>query len=127
MAGTPFATYVDVEARWRTLSDSEQDIADQLAADASGMIRDRWADVDARIAAETLDGDSVIRVVAGMVKRAMLNADAEGLESQTRVAGPFSLNSKFANPMSNLYFTAADILVFEPESSRTTVHVGWLA
>jgi hypothetical protein len=123
----PFATHADVEARWRPLSDAEDDIADQLAIDASDMIRERWADIDDRIAAESVAATSVTRVVAGMVKRAMINADSEGLESRAQTAGPYSVNDKYANPLSTLFFTAADILVFEPDGYTRKVLVGWLA
>lgn len=123
----PFATYTDVEARWRPLSAAEEAIADQLAVDASDMIRERWTDIDARIANGAVPASSVTRVVAYMVKRAMLVGDAEGLESQQQTAGPFSVNNKYTNPNGNLYFTAADVLVFEPEGSVPTARVGWLA
>lgn len=123
----PFATYADVEARWRTLSDAERAAADVLAADASGMIRDRWSDVDARIANGALSSESVTRVVAFMVKRAMINADSEGLESRSQTAGPFSVSDKYANPTGNLFFSAADLLVFEPEGYAPTARMGWLA
>ena len=127
MASTPFATSADVEARWRTLSEEDRDRADVLTYDASAMIRERWGDVDARIASGDISNESVIRVVASMVRRAMIAGDAEGLESRAQAAGIFSVNDKFANPMGNLYFTAADILVFEPEGSRSAVYQGWLA
>lgn len=123
----PFADHTDVEARWRPLSETEDAIADQLAIDASDMIRERWADIDDRITAETVSADSVTRVVATMVKRAMINADAEGLESRQQTAGPFSVNDKYANPTGNLYFTANELLVFEPEGYNRKSLVGWLA
>lgn len=123
----PFADHTDVEARWRPLTDDEDAIADQLAIDASDMVRERWADVDDRIAAETLAADSVTRVVAHMAKRAMDRPVPEGFETFNQTAGPFSAGGKVSNPNGNLYFTAADILVFEPEGSVEKVRVGWLA
>lgn len=123
----PFAVSTDVAERWRTLTEDEAAVADRLAADASDMVRERWADVDARIAAGSLSLDSVRRVVAYMVKRAMINANAEGLESRAQTAGPFSVNDKFANPTGALYFTAADVLVFEPEGSTVVAATRWLA
>lgn len=127
MAETPFAASDDVAARWRTLSTDEAAVANVLAGDASEMIRERWTDTDARIASGDLLIESVTRVVAGMVKRAMINADAEGLESRSVTAGPFAQSDKFANPLSSLFFTASDILVFEPEDTRRTVYQAWLA
>src|SRR5690349_11329851 len=102
----PFATYADVEARWRPLTSAEQDVATTLVDDASAMVRSRWTDVDSRIASGALTAADVIRVVASMVKRAMLNIATEGVEQQSQNAGPFGLTQKFANPSGNLYFTA---------------------
>lgn len=118
MAETPFATASDVAARWRTLSDAETVTADTLAADASDMIRTRWPDVDDRIAAGTLTALSLTRVVANMVKRAMMVGDREGLESRSEAAGPFSVSDKFANPNANLYFNAEDIRLLDGRAGR---------
>jgi hypothetical protein len=123
----PFATHIDVEARWRTLTATEQAVADKLAIDASDMIRERWTDVDARIASESIAATSVTRVVAGMVKRAMDRPTPEGYETFTQGAGPFSVGGKLANPLGNLFFTAADLLVFEPDGYTRKAFVGWLA
>lgn len=122
----PFATYADVEARWRTLTSAEQTVATTLLADASDMIRSRWADVDSRIAAASLDASSVVRVVANMVKRAMIIGDNEGLESRSETAGPFAYSDKFANPNGNLYFTQDDLRLFEPQEYAKRAVVGWL-
>lgn len=127
MPNAPFATSEDVAARWRTLSDAEVGVADILSIDASAMIRERWADVDSRIASGDLLLSSVTRVVASMVKRSMLAGDTAGIESRAQTAGPFSVNDKFSNPTGNLYFTAAEISLFDPEDSRRTVYQAWLA
>lgn len=122
-----FAGYMDVEARWRPLSTAEQDVADQLAADASAMLRERWPDVDARVTAGTLTAASLTRIVAMAVKRAMLVGDAEGLESQQQAAGPFSVSATYSNPNANLYFTAADVLLLDGLGYVPRSRVGWLA
>lgn len=114
----PFADASDVAARWRTLTTDESMLADQLAADASDMVRDRWPEVDDRIAAGTLSADSVLRVVAYMVKRAMNVGDLEGLESRQQTAGPFSVNDKSANPNANLYFTREDVRLLNGRPPR---------
>ena len=118
MADTPFATAADVAARWRTLTSDEQTTADTLAADASDMIRARWPDVDDRIAAGTLTALSLTRVVANMVKRAMIVGDNGGLESRTEGTGPFSYSDKFTNPNANLYFTAEDVRLLDGRAAR---------
>lgn len=118
MAETPFATAADVEARWRTLTQTETTAADTLAADASDMIRTRWQDVDDQIAAGTLTALSLTRVVANMVKRAMIVGDNEGIESRSETAGPFAHSDKFTNPNANLYFTAEDIRLLDGRAAR---------
>lgn len=109
MAETPFATATDVAARWRTLTSEEVTRADVLAADASDMVRTRWPDVDDRVTAGTLSALSLTRVVANMVKRAMIVGNNEGLESHSEGSGPFNYSDKFTNPNANLYFTAEDV------------------
>lgn len=118
MPETPFATADDVEARWRTLSSTEATTANTLSYDASDMIRTRWPDVDDRIASGSLTADSMTRVVASMVKRAMIVGDREGLESRAQSAGPFSVSDKFANPNANLYFTAEDLRLLDGRTGR---------
>lgn len=118
MPEAPFATAIDVEERWRTLSPAETATANILASDASDMIRTRWSDVDDRIATGSLSADSLLRVVAGMVKRAMMNADVEGLESRAQTAGIFSVSDKYANPNANLYFTAEDLRLLDGRRGR---------
>lgn len=127
MADTAFATADDVAARWRTLTSAEQIVANTLAADASDMIRTRWADVDSRITSGSLSATSVTRVVAAMVKRAMIAGDATGIESRSQTAGPFSVSDKFANPTAALYFTEDERRLFEPQEFARRAVVGWLA
>lgn len=124
---TVYATTDDVAARWRPLTDAEEIVAQTLLGDASAMIRQRWPDVDARLADETLAMEDVTRVVASMVKRAMLNAGSEGVEQQSQTAGPFAINNKFANPTGALYITAEEALLFEPERRHPSARMGWLA
>lgn len=109
----PFATHEHLEARWPSFPYQQQDYADQLLIDASNMIRDRWPDVDTRIAAGTLLAESLERVVCNMVKTAMLNPESEGLESQGITTGPFGIDRKFSNPTGSLYFTAEMIRLLD--------------
>lgn len=105
---TAFAVYTDVAARWRTLSATEQTQATVLLGDASAIVRSEAPAVDVRIAAGTLDADLVKAVVAGMVKRAMLASDVEGISAQQEIAGPFQRQQTFSNPLGNLYLTKQD-------------------
>lgn len=122
-----FATWTDVQARWRPLTAAEQTVATTLLADVSDMIRSRFRDVDARIASGSLTAASAKRIAATAVKRAMIASDAEGLESRAQTAGPFSVSDKFTNPNGNLYLTAEDIRLLGGEYSAATARVGWLA
>jgi hypothetical protein len=97
-----FAVYTDLEARWKTLSSAEQETATVLLEDASVIIR---AEVPG---ADDLDPDLTKLVSCGMVKRAMIAADSEGISQDNRTAGPFSQQRSYANPMGNLYLTKQD-------------------
>lgn len=123
---TAFATVSDVAARWRPLSDAEEIIAATLLDDASDIIRLRFPDVDDRITAGTLSADSVTRIVATMVKRAMINMDTAGVAQRSQTAGPFAVSDKFTNPTGNLYLTADELLLFEV-LPYLRAKQGWLA
>lgn len=120
-----FASSDDVVARWRPLTDAERGVVDTLIDDASDMIRVRWPDVDQRVTNGSLSEDSLRRVVANMVKRAMLNGATEGVQSQAQGVGPYSLNTTFSNPTGSLYLTAEDARLFDGHAPRS--RVGWLA
>lgn len=124
---TPFATDADVQARWRTLTEDEAAVAGVLAADASDIIRSRWADVDDRIAAGTLRASSVTRIVAAMVRRAMIVGDNEGWTQRSETAGPFTVSGTLSNPGGYLYLTADDVELFERDGYTRRSLVAWLA
>jgi hypothetical protein len=114
-----FATAQDVADRWRPLSDSEETLADVLCGDASTLIRARFPGIDGQAAAGQIDPDILTIVVAGMVKRAMI-APADGVSQQSETVGPFSRAQSFANPLQNVFLTAADlvlILGYQPSAS----------
>lgn len=121
-----FATAQDVADRWRTLTSDEVKVANMLASDASDMIRSRWPDVDSRIDSGALRIESLVRVVANMVKRAMLNGEVAGLSAQTQGAGPFNISQTFANPNGTLFFTADEISLLDGEPTLRSA-VRWLA
>lgn len=120
---TPFATNADVKARWPSFPTGEETYADTLCGDASRNIRNRWNDVDARIASGALDAEDVKQIVAYMVKRAMRNENSDGVEEETTTVGPFGESRKYSNPDGNLYFTAQDIKTLDgkPEKRAFTV------
>lgn len=124
MTDTPLAEPGDVQAGWRTLTADELDRATTLIDRASRKIRARWADVDDRIAAGTLDADAVADVVAEMVQTAMTQP-IPGAEQYAEQAGPFNFSVKYGNPFGRLFFTAEMVRVFEGEPSGA--YQAWLA
>ena len=122
----PFANTSDVELRWRSLSTSEQPIAETLIDDASDMIRVRWPDIDSRVAGGSVSTTTMVRIVAGMVRRAMMNRDSEGVTQQQQTAGPFSQGATYSNPNNNLYLSADDIRQLDPAGFAPRVKMGWL-
>lgn len=84
----PFATYPDIEAVWRPLTEAERTVAPALLEVASAIIRARFADIDARIASGALSAVLVRQVTVAMVRRYM---EARGPSSPTQQSlGDFS-------------------------------------
>lgn len=111
-----FATPADVAARWRPLTPDEETVAETLVSDASMLIRARFPGIDAQVAAGQVDGQVLTLVVANMVKRAMV-APPDGISQQSDGMGPYSHSQTFANPLGNVFLTAAEttlILGYQP-------------
>lgn len=108
----PFASAQDVAERWRPLSSVEESIADTLALDASALIRARFPGIDAQVTSGAVDADILTMVVAGMVRRAMVSPD-DGVSQQSEGVGPFSQSRTFANPLRNVFLTAADLVLIQ--------------
>jgi hypothetical protein len=75
-----FATREQVAGLWRPLKPAEEIVVDNQLAKASRLVRRLVPDVDARIAADTLDAEVVGDVVVDMVLRVMRNP--EGMRSE---------------------------------------------
>lgn len=82
----PFATLMEYEELYGTLSEGRRSIARALLGRASKLIRDSFPRVDTRIADGTVAGDTVGLVVINMTAQVMRNI--AGLRSET--TGPFS-------------------------------------
>lgn len=129
MSATSFATPADVAARWRPLTDAEITVATTLCLDASNLIRAQFPGIDAQLASGAIDPDVLTAVTAGMVKRAMV-APSDGISEQSEAMGPFSQSQTYANPLGNVFLTAADttmILGYQPSGqtghfANTTIH-----
>lgn len=102
-----YATWQDVQARWRTLTVDEQALATTLLEDAAVELDGACPPSDPPTAREL----SVRKIVSvRMVKRAMLSADAggAGVTSLQQSGGPYQQTQQFANPLGDLYLTKAD-------------------
>ena len=98
-----FATYEDVEARWRTLTAEEQARAEVLLEDASNMLIGMVTiDISDQQQAKNLK-----QVCANMVIRSMVASASEtyGVDELHATMGPFGQTAKFANPNGDLYVT----------------------
>lgn len=115
MPDTAFASSDDVADRWRPLSEDEQALVNVLIDDASTLLRARFPGIDDQIGS-TLDEGTVTIVVSNMVRRALI-APLDGVSQETQTTGPYSHSTSFANPMRNVFLTAADemlILGYRP-------------
>lgn len=121
----PFATPDDIESRWRPLSADEMALASTLIDDASDVVRSRWPDIDDRIALGALPSARATRVVASMVKRAMMNRDSEGVTQAQQGTGPFTQSLTYSNPTGNLYLTGDEIKALSP-NGFIGVRQAWL-
>lgn len=105
-----YATYKELEARWRTLETEEQTRADQKLLDASLII-----DAECRQAGIVIDvkdettAATLSLIACEMVKRAMVApVDQAAVSQQGITVGEFSGSLTFANPSGDLYLTKAE-------------------
>lgn len=101
-----FATYEDIEARWRTLTADEQTRATTLLDDAAVMLN-RLVVVDA---SDMEQADALKIVSCNMVIRSMVASasSAFGVDELQATMGPFGQTAHFANPSGDMYLTKLD-------------------
>lgn len=105
----PFATILDLESRWRCLSDPERGVAQRLLDDAAAMIRAAKPGIDDLIDDGKLDPTLPAIVSCSMVRRAMSGpVDVLGATQHQQTAGPFSQNVTVSSPDTTLYWTRQD-------------------
>lgn len=104
------ATPKDLEARWRTLTNEEESVAETLLSDAQNMIamllatkgKSLEAYADNEVYAETAKA-----IICAVVKRSMAAGDdVMGLSQHSMTAGSFNESFSFANPSGDMYLTA---------------------
>lgn len=101
-----FADVSDIEARWRILTDAEQERASTLVDDASAMLSAQ-VDIDAANAEQMR---LLKTVCCSMVIRAMsaTEADSFGANSMTMTAGPYTQSWSYSNPTGDMYITKSE-------------------
>jgi hypothetical protein len=108
-----FAQLTDLQARWPALPLASESVAVQLLADASLWLR-AWFPTAEAAAADSEDLSAALTMVAcSIVKRAMLNADREGLTSYGETIDAYAEQVVFRNPDGNLYVTSAERQLLE--------------
>ena len=101
-----FATYEDVEARWRDLDAEEQAKCSTLLDDAAAII---VTEVDVREGDE--EQAAILKYVScSMVIRSMVasSSDAFGVSELQATMGPFNQRVNYSNPNGDLYFTGQE-------------------
>lgn len=98
-----YAEVSDIEARWRTLTETEQTRASVLIDDASAML-------DSLVAVDDSDEQQAAllkTVCCSMVIRAMsaTEADSFGVSQTSMTAGPYSQSWTYNNPSGDMYLT----------------------
>ena len=101
-----FATFEDVEARWRPLTADEQKRVDELLGDAATILaRLVVVDDDDRNQAAALKLVSCNMVIRSMVAA---SSSAFGVDELRASMGPFDQTAHFANPNGDMYLTKLD-------------------
>ena len=100
-----YADVSDLEARWRTLDESEQARAEALLNDASAMLA-------ASVTVDDADEQqaALLKIVTcNMVQRSMsTGGDMYGVTQQSMTAVGFTQQFSYANPTGDLYITKAE-------------------
>ena len=98
-----YATYQDIEERWRTLTADEQTRAVALLDDASAMLA-ALVRVDA---SDTQQAALLKQVSCSMVIRSMVASasSAYGIDQMQATMGPFGQTVHYANPSGDMYLT----------------------
>jgi hypothetical protein len=108
----PFATPDDVASIWRPLTPEEETAATTLLEVASAIIRSRFPGIDSEVTTGAVPAENVRFVCAGMVKRALIAPD-DGVSQESSTTGPYSAAQTFANPLRNVFLTAADLILIQ--------------
>lgn len=96
-----YASYEDVEARWRPLSSDEKERVIVLLNDAASIL-----DAFVKVNDDDASQAELLKVVScNMVIRAMSSSDTFGVTQASMTAGPYTQSWSYANPSGDLYLT----------------------
>lgn len=110
MTITAFATVDDLEARWRPLTEDEQERAETLLLDASVyiMVQLDAAGISYTNPTELME-DALTAVTCSVVRRAMDQPQGyTGITQYTQSAVGYSESMSYSNPNGDLYLTKAE-------------------
>lgn len=118
------ATTADLEARWRPLSDQETTNGQTFLDDAWRMLRRRFPDLEADVAADVDLAAEAVRVMATAVLRVMMNPEGKRQES----IDDYAWTRDQAVSAGVLYFTADEIdaLSSEPDTRGPAFSINML-
>lgn len=111
-----FATVEDLQARWRTLSESEQAQAEVELLDATAFIAGQLRKYDVEVdPSDEVQAQNLTKVTCAVVRRsmsprldAMSGTPLAPYTEATVTADVFTESYKFANPMGDYYLSAAE-------------------
>lgn len=105
-----FASLVDLESRWRLLSDDEKERAEMLLSDAATKIALLCEQSGVEIDPENdLQKGALVGINCEMVKRAMLSPiDLPPVSTFAQTAGSYSESQTYVNPTGDIYMTLAE-------------------
>lgn len=109
-----FASSDDVEDAWRSLTEAELAVVDSRLGFISAIIRAKVRDVDARIAAGTLDADLVKYVAVEAVLRKFRNPDGKSEEQ----IEDYRYRRDASTAGGSLYLTDDEIALLSRRSNR---------
>lgn len=120
---TDFATWEDVQGRWRPLTEDQQTQATLHLGDASALLRTLVPDLTDRIAADT-SGDLArvaLSKAAGAVKRYMENP--RGAKQMQETIGPRNYGITLPDGQATgVFFTEDELTALQPTAATAGSH-----
>ncbi|MFE2998669.1 hypothetical protein ACFXG4_27160 [Nocardia sp. NPDC059246] len=112
---SPYATIQQLAARWLNMpgDTATQNTATTLLGDASFWLRQWFPTETGLMDAGQSDATGAMLVVCSMVKRALRNADNDGVSSATDGMGGMTETRVYSNPDGNLYITAQEMTLIQ--------------